>query len=274
MKTTIILGILISIFLISGAGCQVDDKLAKEIASENIDKLIVCNEPYIRYGTECCLDQNKNKVCDNDEGQSTQQKSEQTNNQIVGRDSFIDEVCNDLNNNQKCEETELKGFNCNDIVIKNKAGEIVTTKNHCNYNNENYDEEKINVLFDSGGTIKYSYNGKEYLIIPSSISGLDVSLEPMIYGDRGFTTLNIYPSDYKPDMSHPLSFDKNVTSIALSNIQEKQNAFPNKINIDLNKDGKEDIEISAQWFYKSSYFSKVRGNYFNAVGISIDKLNK
>ena len=28
---------------------------------------IVCNEPYIRFGADCCLDENNNKVCDNDE---------------------------------------------------------------------------------------------------------------------------------------------------------------------------------------------------------------
>lgn len=29
-----------------------------------------CNPPYIAYGTDCCLDQNSNDICDNDEGQA------------------------------------------------------------------------------------------------------------------------------------------------------------------------------------------------------------
>ncbi|NQV91058.1 thioredoxin domain-containing protein [Candidatus Woesearchaeota archaeon] len=29
---------------------------------------LVCNDPYIQVGSECCLDQNSNKVCDSDEG--------------------------------------------------------------------------------------------------------------------------------------------------------------------------------------------------------------
>ncbi|PIN87918.1 disulfide bond formation protein DsbA [Candidatus Woesearchaeota archaeon CG10_big_fil_rev_8_21_14_0_10_32_24] len=29
---------------------------------------VVCNEPYIQVGSECCLDQNSNKICDSDEG--------------------------------------------------------------------------------------------------------------------------------------------------------------------------------------------------------------
>jgi len=34
-------------------------------------KEIVCNKPYIRVGTECCLDQNDNNICDTDEQQTT-----------------------------------------------------------------------------------------------------------------------------------------------------------------------------------------------------------
>ena len=32
---------------------------------------LVCNEPYIPYGTDCCLDQNGNKICDKDEAVTT-----------------------------------------------------------------------------------------------------------------------------------------------------------------------------------------------------------
>lgn len=42
---------------------ELDDEDIK-IISEN---LIVCNEPYIRFGTSCCLDQNDNNICDRDE---------------------------------------------------------------------------------------------------------------------------------------------------------------------------------------------------------------
>ncbi len=31
------------------------------------DKPVICNKPYIRVGTGCCLDRNDNKICDNDE---------------------------------------------------------------------------------------------------------------------------------------------------------------------------------------------------------------
>lgn len=32
-------------------------------------KQIICNEPYIFYGSECCLDSNKNNICDKDESE-------------------------------------------------------------------------------------------------------------------------------------------------------------------------------------------------------------
>lgn len=40
----------------------------------------ICNTPYIQVGTECCLDQNSNNICDKDE-QPTQQ--ENTNSQNI-----------------------------------------------------------------------------------------------------------------------------------------------------------------------------------------------
>ena len=39
---------------------------------------IVCNKPYIRVGSSCCLDQNGNGICDKDESSSPQGESSQT----------------------------------------------------------------------------------------------------------------------------------------------------------------------------------------------------
>ena len=56
MKARSIIGLLlISIIFISGC------------ASSN--NQIVCNKPYIQVGTECCLDENSNNICDKDEAQ-------------------------------------------------------------------------------------------------------------------------------------------------------------------------------------------------------------
>ena len=37
---------------------------------------VTCNSPYIKVGTSCCLDQNINSICDNDEIKDTSQKIE------------------------------------------------------------------------------------------------------------------------------------------------------------------------------------------------------
>ena len=36
--------------------------------SKSSDKSVVCDAPYIRHGSDCCLDKNSNNICDNDEG--------------------------------------------------------------------------------------------------------------------------------------------------------------------------------------------------------------
>ena len=43
--------------------------------SKSEKKELVCDAPYIHHGSECCLDQNSNKVCDNDESASVQSKT-------------------------------------------------------------------------------------------------------------------------------------------------------------------------------------------------------
>ncbi|MBI2112289.1 hypothetical protein HYT52_02015 [Candidatus Woesearchaeota archaeon] len=65
----IILGLLL-LSLFTVVGCegfdlsQVSDRDLERIA----DKAIVCEEPYMRFETGCCLDRNANSICDNDEG--------------------------------------------------------------------------------------------------------------------------------------------------------------------------------------------------------------
>ena len=68
MKIILFALIIISIVLVSGvSGC------AKET---------VCNKPYIKVGTECCLDNNDNSICDKDEtSQSQQDIIQKTGNQ-------------------------------------------------------------------------------------------------------------------------------------------------------------------------------------------------
>lgn len=63
----IILGILIILLFIVGcAGVDVS-KVSNEDLERIASQVIVCNQPYIRFATGCCLDQNNNTICDNDE---------------------------------------------------------------------------------------------------------------------------------------------------------------------------------------------------------------
>ncbi len=67
MKYILVMFILSGVFLLSG--CEGFDlsKVSDEDMQRVSDKLIVCKEPYIRHGMDCCLDKNKNSVCDLDE---------------------------------------------------------------------------------------------------------------------------------------------------------------------------------------------------------------
>lgn len=44
---------------------------------------VVCNSPYIRVGTECCLDQNDNNICDLDEAPPINPSDNDTTDTVV-----------------------------------------------------------------------------------------------------------------------------------------------------------------------------------------------
>lgn len=47
--------------------------------NQNNNPVIVCASPYIRFGSSCCLDQNNNNVCDNDENINYNQQNNKYN---------------------------------------------------------------------------------------------------------------------------------------------------------------------------------------------------
>ena len=68
MKKIIILGLLvISMFI--AVGCEGIDvsQLSDEDLARIAEQAIVCNEPYMRFETGCCLDQNSDNICDTGE---------------------------------------------------------------------------------------------------------------------------------------------------------------------------------------------------------------
>lgn len=86
--------IIISLFIILAlllVGCENVD--LSKISSEDVDKVIVCNKPYMRFGSSCCLDQNENGVCDNDEktGEETVEE-EEAEEEAVGEETAEEEV--------------------------------------------------------------------------------------------------------------------------------------------------------------------------------------
>ena len=54
------------LFFLLFTACQTNKPLTSNSINASKDQ-IVCNSPYMRYGTDCCLDQNSNNICDIDE---------------------------------------------------------------------------------------------------------------------------------------------------------------------------------------------------------------
>jgi len=71
-----IIGILVASLLFL-SGCSLYNASVDDIS----EATVVCNEPYIRVGVKCCLDENKDKICDHQEYKETPdpQPQEQSN---------------------------------------------------------------------------------------------------------------------------------------------------------------------------------------------------
>jgi len=85
MKKLLLVLIVISAIFISACGVDVN-KVISKISDEDMTRLseafVQCDAPYIRYGTDCCLDKNSNQICDIDED-TTPSSSEETTPEIV-----------------------------------------------------------------------------------------------------------------------------------------------------------------------------------------------
>lgn len=85
-KQITIFVILISVLLM---GCENVD--LSKVSKEDVDKVIVCNSPYIRFGSSCCLDKTNNSICDEDElNEESSSNNDETNNNIIIADSEND----------------------------------------------------------------------------------------------------------------------------------------------------------------------------------------
>lgn len=84
MKKIIIFSLLIiSIILISGCDNVDISKLSEDDINKIASQVIVCNSPYMRFSSGCCLDQNNNTICDNDEKITDEEKPIESENQSI-----------------------------------------------------------------------------------------------------------------------------------------------------------------------------------------------
>jgi hypothetical protein len=82
MKQILILGlILLSVILIGCEGVDIS-KVSDEDMDRISEKLIVCEEPYMRHGSDCCLDSDNNKICDDDEQNTNTNAPEETDEDV------------------------------------------------------------------------------------------------------------------------------------------------------------------------------------------------
>ncbi len=70
MKKYIFIISILTLLLVSA--CNIDfgdlaESVDEETAAKLSDAVVKCDDPYIRHGSECCLDQNANAICDEDE---------------------------------------------------------------------------------------------------------------------------------------------------------------------------------------------------------------
>ena len=77
-------------FMIIVAGCENIDvsQISDEDLSRITKQVIICDEPYIRFETGCCLDEDKDNICDTDErvsdtGESVSQETTAESSECV-----------------------------------------------------------------------------------------------------------------------------------------------------------------------------------------------
>ncbi|MBS3105191.1 hypothetical protein J4234_02970 [Candidatus Woesearchaeota archaeon] len=69
MRKEVLLVLMVLLIIVITACEKIDVSKLSDKDLERISKeLIVCNKPYIRYSSECCLDKNDNAICDKDDG--------------------------------------------------------------------------------------------------------------------------------------------------------------------------------------------------------------
>tara|TARA_Y100000310_G_C20522084_1_gene734169 strand:+ start:59 stop:1006 length:948 start_codon:yes stop_codon:yes gene_type:complete len=217
MKKVLFIGILFLVFFINGCEGVDTERIAKEIAEENIDKLVVCDSPYIRHGSDCCLDQNENNVCDNDEKTLT---DEEPKGAIVEEDDTIS--CSDECSNDGCDGFDpysciMQSDGCKDKksegIIQGECGVI------CLINSDCADDEECNNYQCEKREIQQS------LTIQSDPSGASVWIDGKdTRFDTPHTFIDLEPGDYDVEV-RLVTYEAVEKSIKLSNGDKKVESF-------------------------------------------------
>jgi hypothetical protein len=141
--------ILFLVFLI--AGCK-DVDLSK-VSKEDVNKVIVCDPPYMRYASECCLDANSNKICDVDEGKITPESTSSPSSEQSTPDEITDYTFETV-------DTEISKMHTSETLI---APSVVSVTRG--------ETTKANVFVGNDGSICPSQAGSIFTLTPTLSAG-------------------------------------------------------------------------------------------------------
>jgi len=109
MRKVILLYFLLAILIVTS--CKDSDLI--KVSTEDADN--VCEEPYIRYASGCCLDRNGNSICDNNE-----------KTVVVEEERIVPEYCKlDIGSGLFCDRYSVSS-NQISLSIKNAIQESIT----------------------------------------------------------------------------------------------------------------------------------------------------
>lgn len=164
MKNAWLFGLLLlSVVLITACENVDVSKLSDQDLQRITEKAIVCNSPYIRFGTSCCLDKNNNTVCDNDEKDKNTTKEESPKSELIRECMSFSKIWDEWMGVGVLCETDK---DCEDFIAKTNPNEeekfeCKSTK-YIKYQNPqsrnfvvcNSNEDCIKQIFE-GGTKEY-----------------------------------------------------------------------------------------------------------------------
>jgi hypothetical protein len=184
------------IFSIFISACDKIDlsKLSDEDLRRISEQAVVCNEPYMRLGTGCCLDMNDNSICDNDEnliresdvnpnsGKPTNPNADNSLNELSSRScpdsepSYTEISPNSdiiyASYNHIFSEVDNPVFKGEAFYITYRDGRRVYI--YSNFNDNPHDiantQRKIQAIIKGTGSLEYSNSRKISVHIASKVS--------------------------------------------------------------------------------------------------------